>query len=215
MREIQICIRLQHPNVCRMVDWNIEQDKTAYIVMELLEGEILVDLVNRSAPMSVSASRPIVTQILCGLEAIHSAKVVHRDLKPGNVFLTKDSTVKIMDFGIARKAGLKSLTATGSALGTPEFISPEQVLDTHNVDLRTDLFNVGLIFYEMLSSKLPFEAATVSEMLLRLVRGTLTPISTYRDDLPQALEPWLNKMLAQDREKRFQSAREALDAITF
>ncbi|MHB2021137.1 MAG: serine/threonine-protein kinase [Candidatus Xenobia bacterium] len=214
-REIQICMKLRHPNVCLMVDWGIEQDKTPYIVMELLEGEVLVDFIARMAPVSVSVAKPIIVQILQGIGAIHAAGVIHRDLKPGNVFLTQEGSVKIMDFGIARKAGLKSLTATGSALGTPEFISPEQVLDTRNVDHRTDLFNVGLIFYELLSGQLPFEAPTVSDMLLRLVRGTLTPISSFRNDLPPGLEEWLSRLLSQDRDKRFQTAKAALDAITW
>jgi serine/threonine-protein kinase len=181
--------------------------------MELLQGEVLADTIERDAPMAVDRARPVISQILQGLEVIHQAGVIHRDLKPGNVFLTDAGVVKIMDFGIARKVGLKSLTKTGSALGTPEFISPEQVLDTHQVDERTDLFNVGLMLYEMLTSTLPFRSDTLGEMLRRIVQGVAVPVTRWRHDLGDPLVRWMSHMLARNREDRYASAHDALDAI--
>ena len=125
-----------------MVDWDFEEDHTPYIGhLELLEGELLHDYIQRMAPMpAIMAIGWSATQLLLGLEAIHTANVIHRDLKPGNVFMLRDSTVKIMDFGIAWKAGLKSLTASGSAIGTPQFIAPEQVVPIHITSTKGPTF---------------------------------------------------------------------------
>lgn len=215
VREIQICIKLHHPNICRLVDWDIDDDGIPFIVMEMLEGELLLDRINRLAPMPVAMMKPLVVQILQGLEAMHALGIVHRDLKPANIFVTTEGLVKVMDFGISRQSGMRSITDTNSTLGTPDFISPEQILDTHHVDHRTDLFNVGLIAYAMLAARLPMDTDSVRETLQQLLKGQLHPISRYRSDLPQALEPWLGRLLAQDRTLRFATAREAIDAIAF
>lgn len=214
-REIMIGMKLRHANVCCMVDWGIEENGVPYLVMELLEGEVLSVHVQRSAPFDLERSRNITLQILAGLDAIHGAGVVHRDLKPANVFLTTEGYVKLMDFGIARQEGARSLTVTGAALGTPEFVAPEQVLDTKRVDPRADLFNVGLILYQMLTSHLPFESNSVDGTLLRLVKGDRTPISDFRGDLPDAVADWLEKILSKKPADRFQSAVEAARAINF
>ncbi|HEY3998098.1 MAG TPA: protein kinase [Candidatus Xenobia bacterium] len=214
-REILIGLTLNHPNVCRMVDWGFHEDNSPYIVMELLDGIPLSEYIKTTAPLSLAESRRLVMQLLRGLGAIHAVGVVHRDLKPQNIFLTTDGVVKIMDFGIARKVGQKNITTTGTALGTPSFISPEQLLDTKRVDHRTDIFNVGLIFYQMLTKRLPFEGSTLSATVKKILQGHVTPITYYRDDLPPETEQWLARLMMKNREARFQSAREALEAIRF
>ncbi|MHB2019157.1 MAG: serine/threonine protein kinase, partial [Candidatus Xenobia bacterium] len=182
-REILICASLQHPNICRMLDWGVENG-APYIAMELLEGQVLYQYLAKEAPLELEQARPIIEQVLLGLEAIHAARVVHRDLKPGNVFLTSDNTVKIMDFGLANMVGTANLTQSGVSIGTMDFISPEQALDTSKVDHRTDLFNVGLLLYHMLSAHHAFQAPSPSEVLMRLVRGQWHPITYYRADVP-------------------------------
>jgi serine/threonine-protein kinase len=214
-REISIGLKLQHPNVCRMVDWGMGDHEAPYLVMELLEGEMLNNVILAAAPIPMVRAKPIVMQILAGLDAIHGTGVVHRDLKPANVFLLMNGQVKLMDFGIARKEGARNLTVTGAALGTPEFVAPEQVLDTKRVDGRADLFNVGLILYQMLTGHLPFESNSIDGTLLRLVKGDQTPITDFRGDLPPEVADWIQKMLSKKPADRFQPAVEAARAITF
>ncbi|MHB2017023.1 MAG: serine/threonine-protein kinase, partial [Candidatus Xenobia bacterium] len=168
-REIMIGMKLRHPNVCRMVDWGLADSGTLYLVMELLEGEDLENLLVREHTLSLPRVRHFMLEILAGLQAIHAAGVVHRDLKPANVFVTRSGEVKIMDFGIARHEGAANLTATGASLGTPEYISPEQINDTKRVDARSDLFNAGIICYRMVSGCLPFQGETMEEMMVAVM----------------------------------------------
>ncbi|MHB2016687.1 MAG: serine/threonine-protein kinase, partial [Candidatus Xenobia bacterium] len=150
-----------------------------------------------------------------GLEAIHAAGVIHRDLKPQNIFLANDGLVKIMDFGIARKQGYRTITTTGMSFATPSFISPEQLTDAKTVDNRTDLFNTGMILYQMLTRRMPFEAPTLSATVKNVIAGVVPPLANVRSDLPPELEPWMLRLLYKNREQRFASAREAIDAINF
>jgi serine/threonine-protein kinase len=212
-REISIGLKLAHPNVCRMVDWGIDDTNAPYLVMELMEGEVLKDYQRRRGPLPVAEAGAVVLQILAGLEAIHRAGVIHRDLKPSNVFITQEGIVKVMDFGIARQAGARSLTVTGLGLGTPEFVSPEQLTDTKRADRRTDLFNTGLIFYVLLTGHTPFESDLVEDVLRRLMTNDRTPIRAYRQDLHPDLEDWLDRMLARIPMDRYESAAAAAEAL--
>ncbi len=209
-REIEIGRAINHPNVCRMLDWG-EQGRIHFMVMEYLDGQVLADYIADSAPIDVERTRLLLRQLLGGLSAIHGAGAVHRDLKPGNIVLIDGGeTLKIMDFGISRIAGGHSLTRTGSALGTPNFIAPEQVMDSKRVDHRADLFCVGLIAYNLLTGRLPFEAPRMQLMLQRLVANDLTPIEEFRQDLPAELTAWVRKLLANEVEARYPNADAAL-----
>jgi serine/threonine-protein kinase len=213
IREIQICLQLRHPNICRMVDWDFDPRGTPYIVMELLQGEVLSDQITRRTPMSEDAVRLIIKQLLLGLDAIHTARVVHRDLKPANLFMLPDGTLKIMDFGLAWQSGAKTLTGAGTALGTPLYMAPEQLLDTHHVDARADIFNVGLIAYKMFTGHLPVECRRMRDWMRHWKQGTQVPVGSHRPDLSQAAQDWVNKLLQLSPEQRFDSALAALNAI--
>ncbi|MHB2019645.1 MAG: serine/threonine-protein kinase [Candidatus Xenobia bacterium] len=213
VREIEIGRLISHPNVCRLIASGIH-GTMQYMVMEYLNGQMLSDCIGEKAPMPAEETTDLMRQLLGGLGAIHQAGAVHRDLKPGNIVLVENGrTLKIMDFGISRITSGPSMTRTGSALGTPNFIAPEQVLDSKRVDRRADLFCVGLIAYNMLSGHLPFEAPRVQLMLTRLVGNDYTPLQTYRTDLPEALVSWVHRLMAHDVEARYPTAEAALEAL--
>ncbi|MHB2016128.1 MAG: serine/threonine-protein kinase [Candidatus Xenobia bacterium] len=150
---------------------------------------------------------------MAGLAAIHAAGIVHRDLKPGNVFLHRDGTVKIMDLGLARQSGFRTITVRGVPLGTPEYVAPEQIRDSRRADARSDLFNVGLIMYEMLTRHSPFEAEYVEDVMVRVLQNRASPITDFRQDLTPELMAWIDTLLAHRPADRFPSAESALAAL--
>ena len=217
-REIQIGMKVQHTNICRMVDWGIEDD-VLFLVMELLEGQTLEQYVAQHGPLELEAARAVLQQVLHGLAAIHDCGVVHRDLKPANIFMTHEGVVKILDFGFSRAGAAASahrdLTPSGMFIGTIDFVAPEQLISARSVDARADIFNVGLLGYYLLTGKLPFASADFGEHLHRLTRGIRTPLAEHRPDLPPAVETWLDAVLAVDREQRPANTREALRQLAF
>jgi serine/threonine-protein kinase len=211
-REIAVGEAIQHVNVCRLLDAGVSGERH-FLVMEYLQGETLADCIGREAPLATDATQGILHYVLRGLEAIHRLQVVHRDLKPANVMLVMDGSVKIMDLGISQAAMGPSLTRTGSSLGTPLFIAPEQVADAKRVDHRADLFCAGLIAYQMLSGHLPYDAPRLSLRMHRLTKGDQTSIAEHRPDLPVVWVEWLARMIRHERDERFGSAAEARSVL--
>ncbi len=207
-REIAVGQAISHPNVCRVLTSGA-MGALHYLVMEYLDGQTLKECIEQNAPLSTDVTSFILRQILLGLEAIHAIGAVHRDLKPSNVMLLESGTVKIMDLGISRSAMGPTVTRTGAALGTPDFIAPEQLQDAKRVDHRADLFCVGLIGYQMLSGKLPYDAPRMSMRMMRLIKGDQTPLSDYRPDVAPPMLEWLGLLLRHAPEERFMSAYEA------
>ncbi|HEY3998905.1 MAG TPA: serine/threonine-protein kinase, partial [Candidatus Xenobia bacterium] len=144
-----------------------------------------------------------------GLQAIHDHGIAHRDLKPGNIYLTSAGELKIIDFGIALNTAMARVTQTGSRFGTIEYMSPEQVTDTKMTDHRTDLFSLGLIAYQMFTRHLP-TGSEAGERPLRVLQAIHDPIQQWRPDMPEAWVAWIERLLKKEREARFQSAAEAL-----
>ncbi len=217
-REIDLAREVVHPNVCRSLDWGIAEDGAPFLVMELVVGVPLTRRIAERSPMPLDEARALQVQILDGLEAIHAKGIVHRDLKPSNVLVTDDDVVKLVDFGIARGGDVHTLTPTGVFLGTPGFMSPEQIVDPKRVDRRTDLYAAGLLFFHMLTRRLPFEdpdggEADLEDVLSRLLYGPLTPLGRYRPELPATLEAWLARLLAPDPAARFETAAQARSAL--
>ncbi|HEY3997519.1 MAG TPA: serine/threonine-protein kinase [Candidatus Xenobia bacterium] len=207
-REVKIGQAINHPNVCRLIDFGQGFD-LHYMVMEYLDGLTLKEYVAEQAPLANDLTLSVMWQVTSGLEAIHASGTIHRDLKPGNIVVLSDGTAKIMDFGISRMEGGTSLTKTGSALGTPNFISPEQIADSKRADARSDVFNLGLIAYNMLTGRLPFDAPRMALMLHRLVSGDATPIEENRPDVHPNLALWVTTCLKHDPVERFQTATDA------
>jgi serine/threonine-protein kinase len=216
--------QLSHPNIVRVIEASEAEDGTPFIVMELLSGTPLASYTENGGRVPLDKAVNIIEGVLAALAAAHERGVVHRDLKPGNVFLSRDSfgqfTVKLLDFGIAkvmdRAGGMGKRTRTGMLLGTPAYMSPEQIKSAKDVDHRSDLWSVAVLFYEMVTGRPAFTAPTDYARLAAVLMNEPEPISRIDPALAPAA-PFLERGLAKDRNIRYQSAREmaaALRAIT-
>ncbi|OYV67487.1 MAG: hypothetical protein B7Z72_09570, partial [Gemmatimonadetes bacterium 21-71-4] len=211
-REASLGMRLAHPNVCHIIRLGETEDGLVYVVMPFVEGEILSDRNNRLGRIQLDDTVRLVGDMAAGLHVAHELKIVHRDLKPENIMVCRraDGTeyAVVMDFGLAkeRRAGaeLQKLTATGIILGTPEFMSPEQ-LRGKPLDARTDIYSLSLLAYEMLTGKLPFQGRTQQEMMIARLRSDPVPLRKMRPDLPfpEAVERVLNKAMARNPDERY------------
>ena len=216
-REAALGIRLAHPNVCHIVRMGETEDGLVYVVMPFVVGDNLADRTNSRGPMALAQVVTFVNHIAAGLHAAHQLKIVHRDLKPENIMICSaaDGTeyAVVMDFGLAkeRRAGgeLEKLTATGIILGTPEFMSPEQ-LRGKTLDARTDIYSLALMTYEMLTGKLPFAGRSQQETMIARLRSDPIPLRQRAPDLnlPEAVEKVLLKGMSREAELRHVSAPE-------
>jgi eukaryotic-like serine/threonine-protein kinase len=221
-REAALGMRLAHPNVCHIMRLGETEDKMVYVVMPYVNGEILADRNNRVGHLPLPETVKFIKDMAAGLMVAHELKIVHRDLKPENVMIcrAKDGIeyAVVMDFGLAkeRKAEgeLQKLTATGIILGTPEFMSPEQ-LRGKPLDPRTDIYSLALMTYEMLTGKLPFTGRTQQEMMIARLRSDPIPLRRMRPELdfPEAVEKSLNKAMARNADDRYQTVIEFADAL--
>ena len=213
-REAANASRISHPNVCAIYDFGETPDGLIYLAMEFIEGEPLTDLLERDGALPVPRSVGIFAQVADALHAAHDLGIVHRDLKPDNVMLTRRKggadVVKVVDFGIAKAVGGdesgQKVTKTGLVVGTPEFMSPEQ-LSGDTVDGRSDLYSLALVFYRMLTGKLPFEAATVQETLVKRLTDEPITLAVSRPDLrfPPGLQPVFDTALSRTPVDRYQT----------
>jgi len=213
-REASNASRITHPNVCAIYDFGETPDGLIYLAMEFIEGEPLTDLLEREGALPVPRATAIFLQTADALQAAHDLGIVHRDLKPDNIMLTSrkggGETVKVVDFGIAKAVGgdeaCQKVTKTGLVVGTPEFMSPEQ-LSGDTLDGRSDLYSLALVFYRMLIGKLPFEATSVQETMIKRLTDEPTTLAEARPDLsfPAGLQPVLDTALARTPMERYQS----------
>ncbi len=213
-REAGLAIRMEHPNVCRILRLGETEEGLIYLVMPLLHGEMLSDREHKIGPMSMEEALPFLVQMCSGLDQAHQLNIVHRDLKPENVMIVSDGDggekAMVMDFGLAketRATGAAKLTATGIILGTPEFMSPEQIRGK-TLDARSDIYGLGILAFEMFTGKLPFGGNTAQELMIARLRGKPIPLREYRRELPQSLERVLAKTMETDRENRYSSMLE-------
>jgi tRNA A-37 threonylcarbamoyl transferase component Bud32 len=209
-REAQIVARLRHPNVVEVIDFGRSANGQHYLVMELIEGEDLRQVIEREGPLPLPRTRGILRQIVLALEYAHGEGVVHRDLKSANIMLVREpeggERVKLLDFGICKgPESTTGLTAAGMVMGTPAYISPEQI-SGKPVDARTDLYSLGVILYEMLTGALPFRGNTAEVLSAHLLRAP-APLRERRPEIPPALEEVILRTLAKNPEDRFPSAR--------
>ncbi|HEY6546537.1 MAG TPA: protein kinase, partial [Vicinamibacteria bacterium] len=209
-REAQSAARLNHPHIITIYDFGQEQDKL-YMAMELLEGMDLKQAISKGRLKSLDEKLDIVSQICDGLAFAHAHEIVHRDLKPANVQLLPDGQVKIMDFGLARLSG-SDMTRTGLVMGTPNYMSPEQVRGEH-VDLRSDVFSLGCLFYEILTSQKPFDADSIHSVLYKVMQEEPKAARELVPGLPLVLQQLLEKAMAKKPAERFQNAGEFGDFL--
>jgi serine/threonine-protein kinase len=198
--------KLNHPDIATIYELYRAGDDLL-MVMEFVRGETLDQLLARSPQLSLEQSVSIVDRLLNALDHAHRGGVVHRDLKPANVMITDGGGIKIMDFGIARVVGTDHGTKDGFLLGTPSYMSPEQVLG-HDVDGRSDLYSIGVMFYRLLAGSLPFTGDTIVAVAQKQVLETAPPVHLFREGLPEWCEPILQRALAKAPAKRFQTAGE-------
>jgi hypothetical protein len=217
-REASAAAQIKSPHVVQIFDHGTA-DGIPYIVMELLEGESLGTRLNRLGRLDTRETSAIVIQVCRALSKAHTLGVVHRDIKPDNVFLTDSDGelfVKVLDFGIAKSTADAALgmTATGAAVGTPHYMSPEQIVSAKNVSAATDLWAVGVMAYRCLTGVLPFDADTFGGLCLAIHRGTFTPVRSLRPELPPAVDAWFAQALQLDASRRFASAKQLADRLS-
>jgi serine/threonine-protein kinase len=214
---------IRHPHIIEVHDFveiADEDPPLVYMVMDLLEGQNLGARIRRGGPLGAADVVTIGLQVTDALRAVHEKGILHRDLKPENVFLlaTDDGAirVKLLDFGIARAFGKHRPdgdTKPGSAVGTPEYMSPEQILEKE-LDPRTDVYALGLLFYEMLTGRAPFKGESYGEVMIRQVKAAPAPIASLRaDPVPEALDRLVMRCLEKDRDRRFRNMIEVREAL--
>jgi serine/threonine-protein kinase len=219
--EAQATRALVHPNIAQVLDSATAEDGTPYLVMELLVGTPLAGYMESGTPIPPSHAIPIIYGVLQALTVAHNQRLVHRDLKPDNLFLVRDArgamVVKVLDFGIAKvmdvAGGMGQKTRTGVLLGTPGYMSPEQIKNSKGVDPRTDLWSVGIILYEMLTAKQPFPADNEFARLTSVLTEEVVPIEKSAPQLA-AWAPFFTRALAKEPSQRFQTADEMAQALS-
>jgi serine/threonine protein kinase len=208
---------LDHPNIVHTYD-NGQEGDIHFLVMEYVDGCNLQAIVQRHGPMAIGRAAAYIRQAAVGLQHVHQAGLIHRDIKPGNLLLDRRGAIKILDLGLARffhdnQDKLTQQYDHTTILGTADYLSPEQTLDSHDVDTRTDIYGLGATFYLLLAGRPPFEAKAVSQKLLAHLMKEPTPLQKLRAEVPEELAGVIQKMMAKDRDHRYQSAAAVVAAL--
>jgi tetratricopeptide (TPR) repeat protein/predicted Ser/Thr protein kinase len=210
-QELILARQITHKNVIRIFDLG-QADGIKFITMEYIEGENLQGVLRRKKKLEPAEAANILAQVCRALEAAHNEGVIHRDLKPQNIMLDKSGRAYVMDFGIARSMLGAGMTQTGALIGTPDYMSPEQAKG-QTLDARSDLFSIGIIFYEMLSGQVPFDADTTMGKLWKRTNEPARPLDELDKTIPRPLSDIVRKCLEIDPQKRFANAGELLHQI--
>jgi len=217
MREARVAAKVKSAHFVRVYDVGRHDSGVPYYVMEMLHGKDLSDELKSRGPLPVEDAVDYILQACVGVAELHALGVVHRDLKPSNLFVT-DRTIKVLDFGISKEQVTETrgaLTATDNVLGTPQYMSPEQIKHSKDVDGRADIWALGVILYELLTTKLPFvaEGSGVGELFARILYFEPTKPTEHRPDLPPALEEVLMKCLTRDAAARYADVAAFAEAL--
>ena len=207
--EIRLARQLSHPNIIKVYDLG-QYDDVTYLSMEHLEGADLRQLIQEQGPLPIERAVEIGKQVCAGLAFAHESGVIHRDIKPHNIFLTKRGRVKLVDFGLAKAIDVSQVSMTGQAIGTPAYMSPEQAVHEEGrpVDHRTDLYSLGVVLFQMFTGQVPFRGTSAVEVALAHVQKQPPRPREFRPDLPAHLEQVVLKAMSKDREYRYSSALE-------
>jgi eukaryotic-like serine/threonine-protein kinase len=220
LREARIAASVKHRNVVDIIDFGFTDvrvgeaatgdERVPYMVMELLKGRTLGALLEAERCPALAQVVDIALGTLRGLTAVHDSGLVHRDLKPHNVFLVDDEDgafPKLVDFGLSRRAGRTDLTTEGMLLGTPQYMSPEQAAGRVDLDARTDVYTMGVVLYEMLAGRLPFPSGSLAETLDRVLHDAPTPLRQAAPAVPEPIALVVETAMAKDRARRYMDAR--------
>ena len=207
VREAQAAAALNHPNICTVYEID-EADGHTFIAMEFVAGQSIKDKA-REGPLPVDEALDIAIQAARGLQAAHEQGIVHRDIKGANLMVTGQGQVKVMDFGLAQVGDRSQLTKSGTTLGTPSYMSPEQA-QAQPTDRRTDIWSLGVVLYEMLTGQLPFKGDVEAAVAYAVVNTEPEPPTALRSGLPLELDPIVDKALAKDPEQRYQHVEDML-----
>jgi serine/threonine-protein kinase len=217
-REARAAVRIQNDHVARVTDVGTLESGAPYMVMEYLDGTDLEDFTRKSGPLSIEEAIDFLLQACEAIAEAHGLGIVHRDLKPGNLFLVKrpdgSRIVKVLDFGISKvTGGNNSVAPTTAMLGSPPFMSPEQLTTPRDVDLRTDIWSLGVILYRLLTGRVPFDAETIVQLCSMIMHGDPPPIREARADVPPGLEAIIATCLRKDRTKRYANVGDFAQAL--
>ncbi|MGQ0763990.1 MAG: protein kinase domain-containing protein [Acidobacteriota bacterium] len=209
-REAQAAARLKHANAVSIYDFGVTNDGLVYLVMELVEGQSLREIIKQQGPLTPSAAAEVISQVCAALDEAHRQQIVHRDLKPDNIVvkpMLNGLRVKVLDFGIAKLRDLTAgnLTQTGSVMGTPHYMSPEQCLG-EELDSRSDIYSLGIVLYEMLAGVVPFNSPMSTAVVVQHVNQAPPPLRTINLSISTAVEAVVMHALAKQRQERPQSA---------
>ena len=210
LREAKSAGNISHPNIVTIYDMG-EDSGVFYIAMEYVDGPSLESLLASRKKWTIQETIHLVIEIADGLDLTHRKGIVHRDIKPGNILVDKDGHPHIVDFGIAR-IPTSNLTQTSAVMGTPYYMAPEQVA-ARKIDHRVDIFALGAIFYEMLTLEKPFAGENLTTVIYKIMNENPHPMREFQADVPQALEPIVQKVLAKDPDARYQTCRAFIDDL--
>ncbi len=218
-QEAQMAASIGHDNICEVIDIATTKEGMTYMIMPLLAGSTFSDLLDKRT-LPLEAIVDIVSQTLAGLGAAHRINIVHRDLKPDNIFVTKigdrDNFVKLLDFGISKildQETVTKLTQTGTMLGTPYYMSPDQAKGDDYIDHRVDIYAIGVILYEALTGMCPFQGTSYNQVMYKILAGLYVPPSKLNPTVPEPIEQVVSKAMANNKADRYETAEEMRQAL--
>lgn len=219
-REARMVGKVRSPHVVQVFATGVTPEGVPYVVMELLDGEDLASRLERNGPCTLPEAGAIIEQVCRALARSHREGLVHRDIKPHNIFLTPEAGgqifVKLLDFGIAKDVALKAtaLTVTGAVVGSVYYMSPEQLRDAQSVDHLADLWALGVVTYQMLTGTVPFDGDSLPELLVRITSCSYVPASEVNRSLPKDVDAFLSRAITPDRSQRYADADELARAFS-
>ena len=218
LREARAAVSIKNRHVASVIDIGTLESGSPYIVMEYLEGSDLGVVIDAELKLEPTRAARFLLQACQGLASAHAGNVVHRDIKPGNLFITRDvdgsEQVKILDFGISKSGGeLTDLTSTGAIMGSPTYMPPEQMRSTRNVDHRADIWSLGVVGFEMLTGRLPYEAETMTELVAMVIEHDPPRVRMLRPDVSEALDEAIAGALVKNPDKRYANVAEFAQAL--